>query len=136
MYSKTGHSAYTSASLESQVAGATPHQLIVLLFDGAINAMRRAEIYFQSGNIARRGEMISRAINIIDNGLRTGLNHEIGGQITADLERLYEYVSRTLMMVNLNKDPQPLPQLIELMTELAETWNEIDPMKKQAGNGK
>ncbi|MBR7347472.1 flagellar export chaperone FliS, partial [Klebsiella pneumoniae] len=83
--------------------GATPHQLIVLLYDGAINAMRRAEIYFQSGNIARRGEMISRAINIIDNGLRAGLNHEVGGQIAADLERLYEYISRSLLEANLNK---------------------------------
>ena len=61
-------SAYSTVFLESQVTGASPHQLIVLLFDGAINAMRRAEIYFQTGNVARRGEMISRAINIIDNG--------------------------------------------------------------------
>ena len=76
MYTKTGNSAYTAVSLDSQITGATPHQLIVLLYDGAINAMKRAEIYFQSGNIARRGEMISRAINIIDNGLRAGLDHE------------------------------------------------------------
>ncbi|MGU3524244.1 flagellar export chaperone FliS [Enterobacteriaceae bacterium C23F] len=135
MYTKTGNNAYSSISLESQVAGATPHQLIVLLFDGAINAMRRAEIYFQSGNIARRGEMISRAINIIDNGLRTGLNHEIGGQITADLENLYEYVSRNLMLINLNKTPEQLPPLIELMSGLAETWKAIDPLNKQANHG-
>lgn len=135
MYSKTGHSAYSSSSLESQIAGATPHQLIALLFDGAINAMRRAEIYFQSGNTARRGEMISRAINIIDNGLRTGLNHEIGGQIAADLEQLYEYVSRSLLTLNLNKDPQPLPHLIQLMSDLAQTWKAIDPLNKQVSHG-
>lgn len=135
MYTKTGSNAYTAASLESQVAGATPHQLIVMLFDGAINAMRRAEIYFQQGNIARRGEMISRAINIIDNGLRAGLNHEIGGKIAEDLESLYEYVSRNLLEANLTKNGDNLPHLISLMVDLSETWKAIDPLNKQVAHG-
>ena len=127
MYTNNGYNAYTAVSLDSQIAGATPHQLIVLLYDGAINAMRRAEIYFQSGNIARRGEMISRAINIIDNGLRAGLDHEKGGQIAAELESLYEYISRTLLEANLNKSGENLPHLISLMTEMQETWQAINP---------
>lgn len=135
MYTKTGNSAYSSVSLDSQIAGATPHQLIVLLYDGAINAMRRAEIYFQSGNIARRGEMISLAINIIDNGLRAGLNHEVGGQIAADLERLYEYISRSLLEANLNKSGEMLPHLISLMVDMAETWKAIDPQARQVKHG-
>ena len=89
--------------------------------------MRRAEIYFQSGNIARRGEMISRAINIIDNGLRAGLNHEVGGQIAADLERLYEYISRSLLEANLNKSGE--------MVDMAETWKAIDPQARQVKHG-
>ncbi|WP_449543135.1 flagellar export chaperone FliS [Enterobacter ludwigii] len=135
MYTNNGYNAYTAVSLDSQIAGATPHQLIVLLYDGAINAMRRAEIYFQSGNIARRGEMISRAINIIDNGLRAGLNHEKGGQIAAELESLYEYISRTLLEANLNKTGENLPHLISLMTEMQETWQAINPENKQVKHG-
>lgn len=135
MYNNNGYNAYTAVSLDSQIAGATPHQLIVLLYDGAINAMRRAEIYFQSGNIARRGEMISRAINIIDNGLRAGLNHEKGGQIAAELESLYEYISRTLLEANLNKSGENLPHLISLMTEMQETWQAINPENKQVKHG-
>ncbi|WP_343553686.1 flagellar export chaperone FliS [Pantoea sp.] len=131
MYTNKGKNAYSAVSLDSQIAGATPHQLITMLFDGAINAMRRAEIYFQQGNIARRGEMISRAINIIDNGLRAGLNHDIGGQIPADLERLYEYVSRNLLEANMNKSGEKLPQLISLMADMAETWKAIDPQNRQ-----
>ncbi len=127
MYGKSGNCAYTALSLESQIAGATPHQLIVMLFDGAINAMRRAEIYFSVGNVARRGEMISRAINIIDNGLRAGLDHQVGGQIPADLDRLYEYVSRNLLLANLNQSAESLPQLITLMVNLSETWKAVDP---------
>lgn len=131
MYSKAGNRSYTAISLESQIAGATPHQLIVLLFDGAINAMRRAEIYFQAGNVARRGEMISRAINIIDNGLRAGLDHQVGGEIAADLERLYEYVSRNLLLANLHQSAASLPQLIALMVTLSDTWKAVDPQRTQ-----
>lgn len=127
MYTKTGNSAYTAVSLDSEIVGATPHQLIVLLYDGAINAIKRAEIYFQSGNIARRGEMISRAINIIDNGLRAGLDHEKGGKIAEELESLYEYISRTLLEANLNKSGENLPHLISLMTEMSETWQLVAP---------
>lgn len=127
MYTISGKNAYTTDSLDSQIAGATPHQLIVLLYDGAINAMRRAEIYFHSDNVARRGEMISRAINIVDNGLRASLNHDIGGKIAADLERLYEYISRSLLEVNLSKSGDNLPHLILLMTEMAETWKAVSP---------
>lgn len=135
MYTKMGNSAYTAVSLDSEIAGATPHQLIVLLYDGAINAMKRAEIYFQSGNIARRGEMISRAINIIDNGLRAGLDHEKGGNIAEELESLYEYISRTLLEANLNKSGDKLPHLIALMTGMLETWQAIAPQHKQVKHG-
>ena len=132
MYGQTGNRAYSAVSLESQVSGATPHQLIALLFEGAINAMRRAEIYFQTGNVARRGEMISRAINIIDNGLRAGLDHQVGGKIAADLERLYEYVSRNLLLASVNQSAESLPQLITLMVEMSDTWKAIDPQVKHA----
>lgn len=135
MYTNQGFNAYTAVSLESQINGATPHQLIVLLYDGAINAMRRAEIYFQSGNIARRGEMLSRAINIIDNGLRAGLDHDKGGEIASELESLYEYISRTLLEANLNKSGENLPHLIALMTEMSETWQSVSPQQKQVKHG-
>jgi flagellar biosynthetic protein FliS len=134
MYSKTGQSAYAQVSLESQVAGATPHQLITLLLEGAVSAMMRAKIYFETGNIAKRGEMISRAINIIDNGLRASLNHEVGGQVTEEMESLYEYVSRSLLLLNLEKKPEELPHLIEIMTNLSTTWKEIEPAKKQVNH--
>jgi flagellar protein FliS len=136
MYSSSGKNSYATISLDSQIAGATPHQLICMLFDGAINAMRRAEIYFQVGNIARRGEMISRAINIIDNGLRAGLNHDIGGVVSADLERLYEYVSRSLLEASIDRSAQKLPELITLMVDLAETWKAIEPQAREVSHAK
>lgn len=134
MYTNTGKTAYSAVSLDSEIVGATPHQLITLLYEGAINAMRRAEIYFRTGDIARRGEMISRAINIIDSGLRAALNRDAGGQIAVELEMLYEYISRTLLQANLNKSAEDLPHLISLMTDMAETWKAIDPQRRQVSH--
>lgn len=135
MYTKSGQSAYAQISLESQLAGATPHQLITMLFEGAINAMLRAKIYFETDKIAKRGEMISRAINIIDSGLRASLNHEVGGEVTKEMDSLYEYVSRNLLLLNLQQDPEQLPHLIDIMTNLSTTWKEIEPAKKQVSHG-
>lgn len=132
MYNTQGPQAYAQVSLESRLAGATPHQLIAMLFDGAHNAILRAKIYFENGNVAKRGEMISKAINIIDNGLLAALDHDKGKEIAADLERLYEYISRLLMQANLRSDVEKLVQADKLITDIAEVWDEILP-QIQAG---
>lgn len=135
MYSKSGSKAYAQVDLESQLAGASPHELITMLLDGAVNAVLRAKIYFEMGNIAKRGEMISRAINIIDNGLRTSLDHEKGQHIAADLERLYDYMSRTLLEANQRNSPEELTAVSEILTNLATTWKEIEPKKRLENYG-
>ncbi|CAM3883612.1 flagellar export chaperone FliS [Rahnella bruchi] len=130
MYSKSGTQAYAQVDLESQLAGASPHELITMLLEGAKSAVLRAMIYFETGNIAKRGEMISRAINIIDNGLRTSLDHEKGQHIAQDLEQLYEYMSRTLLEANRQNKPELLTGVSEILTNLATTWKEIEPKKR------
>lgn len=130
-----GIKAYSQVGLESQLAGATPHQLISMLYDGAHNAILRAKIYFENGNIAKRGEMISKAINIIDNGLRSVLDHQQGKEIAQEFEMLYEYMSRTLLECNLRNDPDKLAHVDELLMNLANTWKEIEPMQKQVRHG-
>ncbi len=126
MYAKQGTRAYAQVDLHSRLAGATPHQLITMLFEGAHSAIVRARLYFENGNIAKRGEMISKAINIIDNGLRSALDHEKGGEIARDLEALYSYMSRTLLQANLNNDPSSLAHVGEILMNIAETWKEIE----------
>ncbi|THD52736.1 flagellar export chaperone FliS [Rahnella sp. Larv3_ips] len=130
MYSKSGTQAYAQVDLESQLAGASPHELITMLLEGAKSAVLRAMIYFETGNIAKRGEMISRAINIIDNGLRTSLDHEKGQHIAQDLEQLYEYMSRTLLEANRQNKSELLTGVSEILTNLATTWKEIEPKKR------
>ena len=130
MYSNPGRKAYARIDLESQLAGASPHQLISMLLDSALNAVLRAKIHFENGNIAKRGEMISKAINIIDNGLRTSLDHEKGEHIAQELESLYDYMSRTLLQANLRNSPSGLASVSEILTNLTTTWKEIEPKEK------
>ena len=101
-----------------------------MLFDGAHSAILRAQIYFANGNVAKRGEMISKAINIIDNGLRAVLDHEKGLEIAADLEQLYDYMSRTLLQANLNHDSQLLDHIDELLMNVSGAWKQIDPQNR------
>ncbi|HHA3413195.1 TPA: flagellar export chaperone FliS [Salmonella enterica subsp. enterica serovar Muenchen] len=130
MIAMRGSEVYAKVSLQSRLSGATSYQLISILFEGAHNAIQCAKIYAQNGNVARRGEMISKAINIIDNGLRSALDHEQGGEIAANLDRLYEYMLRTLLQANLKHDQTLLFHVDELLVGIAETWEKINPQKK------
>ncbi|ROP58318.1 flagellar protein FliS [Enterobacter sp. BIGb0383] len=127
MYQQSGPQAYAQVSLESRLTGATPHQLIAMLFEGAHNAVLRAKIYFENGNVAKRGEMISKAINIIDNGLRAALDHKKGMEIAADLEQLYDYISRLLIQANLHSDVEKLMLADKFIMDISSAWDAIAP---------
>ena len=78
MYNRSGTQAYAQVSLESGAMSASPHQLIVMLFDGALSALLRARILMNRGDIAGKGTALSKAINIIDNGLKGGTDPQQG----------------------------------------------------------
>ncbi|MGD8105696.1 flagellar export chaperone FliS [Pantoea sp. FN0302] len=127
MYAKSGIQAYAQVGVESAVMSATPHQLVVLLFDGALSAMKKAAILMDQGDIPGKGQALSKAINIITNGLRAGLNHEAGGEIAANLDGLYDYMTRRLLHANLHNDPEAISEVERLLTNIADAWKEIGP---------
>ncbi|OCG23572.1 flagellar export chaperone FliS [Gilliamella sp. App2-1] len=122
---KLGSQAYEQVNLETQVNQASPHQLIVLLFDGALNAIKLANLYIQKGNIVGKGNAISKAINIVDNGLKSCLDLEKGGEIAENLDRLYQYISQQLVLANLHNDQEKLQTCFDLLNNIAESWREI-----------
>ncbi|OCG17331.1 flagellar export chaperone FliS [Gilliamella sp. Fer1-1] len=120
-----GSKAYEQVNLETRVSQASPHQLIVLLFDGALNAIKLASLYIQKGNIVGKGNAISKAINIVDNGLKSCLDLEKGGEIAENLDRLYHYISQQLVLANLHNDNEKLQTCYDLLNNIAESWREI-----------
>lgn len=127
MYTKSGIQAYAQVGVESAVLSASPHQLVVLLFDGALSAMKKAIILIEQGDIPGKGQAISKAINIISNGLQSGLNHEIGGDLAANLDSLYDYMTRRLLQANLHNDINAINEVVELLNNIADARKEIGP---------
>ncbi|MDR3432235.1 MAG: flagellar export chaperone FliS [Rouxiella aceris] len=119
--------AYGNQSLETEVSVASPHRLILMLFDGAIKACNLARVNMQNGAIADKGRAISHAISIIHEGLRTALDKEQGGELAVNLDALYEYMGRQLLQANLHNDPKLIDEVQDLLAGLKESWEQIDP---------
>jgi flagellar protein FliS len=122
---QTGASAYAKVGMETGVVAASPHKLIVMLFDGALVALNAAVSAIQSGNIGEKGKSISKAILIIDSGLRAALDKKAGGEIAQGLDSLYEYMSGRLLTANINNDTSIIEEVQRLLTELRDAWNAI-----------
>ena len=116
---------YTRLALRTNIETASPHRLILLLMDGALDKLRAARTALARGNIAAKGSNITWAMSIID-GLRASLNHERGGQIAANLDALYDYMIRTLVTANLHNDDNKLGEVERLMGEIRSGWKGIE----------
>ncbi|MCP1065108.1 flagellar export chaperone FliS [Serratia symbiotica] len=127
MYNRSGTPAYAQVSLESAVMSAGPHQLIVILFDRELSALLRARILMNQGDIAGKGLVLSKAINIIDNGLKGGLDHQQGSEIADDLAVLYDYMECRLMQANLHNDGAAIVEVVKLLKNIADAWRQIGP---------
>ena len=131
-----GASAYARIGTESGAMSASPHQLITMLFDGAKTAITMARHHMANKEIAAKGLAISKAINIIDNGLKASLDAEAGGQSGAELVRnmsaFYDYVTQRLMYANLRNDPELLDEADRMLDAISSAWREIDPKKSHS----
>lgn len=125
MNSRLGTQAYAKVDIESGVMSASPHQLIMMLFDGALTSLRRALILIEQKDIAEKGQAISKAINIIDNGLKCAIKNEQGSSIADNLVALYDYMVRRLLQANLKSDGAAVQEVIDLLKNIADAWREI-----------
>ena len=123
--------AYTRIGVETGVVSASPQQLILMLYQGAIAAIAAAQQHLRVNNIAAKGEAISKAISIIDDGLKVSLDLSVGGQMAQNLFDLYVYMSQRLLVANLKNDSASLDEVAELLQQLGGAWETI--AAKQAG---
>lgn len=122
---QSGVHAYAKVGLETGVVAASPHKLISMLFDGALAALGAALQHMREARIEEKGKAISKAILIIDSGLRASIDKKAGGEIAEGLDLLYEYMSERLLTANLKNDPSMLEEVQRLLTDLRDTWNAI-----------
>jgi flagellar protein FliS len=132
---QNGAKAYAKVGMETGVIAANPHKLIVMLFEGAQIALINAQQHMDRGNIAEKGKAISKAIMIIENGLRASLDKSVGGEIALNLDALYEYMSSRLLLANMNNQPELIAEVQTLLADIKGAWDKITPDgEKQAGN--
>ena len=115
---------YSSLKVHSGVADASPHRLIQMLFEGALERIAQAKGAMLQNQIARKGELIGKAV-IIVGGLQGSLNDKEGGQLAANLDDLYDYVIRRLTEANFHNDPERLDECGRLLSEIKTAWDAI-----------
>lgn len=130
--SQRGANSYAKVGLETGVVASNPHQLIVMLFEGALTAVRAGHAHMKAGEIQKKGMAISKAILIIENGLRASLDKNAGGQIATSLDALYDYMGRRLLLANLGNQPEILEEVQNLLLDLKSAWDAIGATVKPA----
>lgn len=131
MNAAIGIKAYANVGLESSITTADPHQLILMLYQGAILSIATAKQHMLRKEIAAKGAAISKAISIIDEGLKGSLNMDVGGELAQNLAGLYDYMSQRLLLANLKNDPAALDEVSRLLGELKSAWEAIRPAARQ-----
>lgn len=117
---------YQQTNLHSGIMDASPHRLIQMLLEGALTRILTAKGFMKQANIAKKGEAISNAMSIVD-GLRSSLDMEKGGEISSNLDALYEYINTVLLQANITNDINLLNEAGKLLSEIKIGWDGIAP---------
>ena len=130
---KYGAHAYVKSNVDTGVANASPHQLISMLFDGAIHCINRARYFLDQGDIVRKCEAISQACQIVDNGLSVSVDASVNPEFAGRLVYLYKYVVMRLMQANLRNDRERLAEALRILNGLRDAWANISPDRTRSG---
>jgi flagellar secretion chaperone FliS len=115
---------YQGVGAAGAIAGADAHGLIALMLSGAIERAALARSHIGRGDIAAKAREINAALAIVD-GLRMGIDRGRGGEIAANLERLYEWSAEHLVLANAGNDTKALDDVIRVLDDLRGGWNDI-----------
>lgn len=115
---------YQTVDVRSRVEGASPHQLVQLLFDEMMAALQQAELSIKVNNLARKSERLSKALAIL-HALEASLNFEKGGEIAIGLAQLYQYAREQIIAGNRDNDPARIQAAVGPLNEIAGAWRQI-----------
>ncbi|MDN3546519.1 flagellar export chaperone FliS [Kinneretia asaccharophila] len=119
-----GSAMYSKVGLETDVLNASPHRLVAMLFDGLNDAMSQARGAIAAGNVELKSRSLTRAVRILDEGLKAALNME-SGQLSTDLRDLYAYMCLRLTHANLHGDSAAIEECQQLLAPVREAWASI-----------
>jgi flagellar secretion chaperone FliS len=118
---------YRQIGVQTGVDGASPHQLVLMLYDGYNDAVNDARAAMKAGQMEAKGKAIGRALRIVDEGLKASLDVKSGGALAENMMAVYAYVLRRLSEANLSNDAQLLDECLRVMEPLRSAWIAIRP---------
>jgi flagellar protein FliS len=124
MNAMTAMKQYQRVSVQSEVFEASPHRLIQMLMSGGLERIAQASGAIQREKFAEKGELIGKAISIVG-GLREPLDHKVGGELSRNLDSLYEYMISRLLEANRSNDIAALDEVSSLLREVKSGWDAI-----------
>ena len=130
---KSSLAAYHSVSVHGSVANADPHGMVQMLMDAAAERMVTARSCIERGEIARKAGLLHSCVTLIAE-LRGSLNMAEGGPLAQNLSALYEYMTRQLLMANVESDVQKINEVLGLLNEIRGAWIAIGPEVRKVAN--
>jgi flagellar protein FliS len=124
---KSMSSVYRQIDIETGVSGASSHQLITLLFNGALDSIAQGKGALINQQIEAKCAAISKAVRIVDEGLKAGLDIRAGGELAMHLSNLYIYITMRLTQANLRNDIKALDECASLLSPVRDAWVAIAP---------
>jgi flagellar secretion chaperone FliS len=125
-YARFAANAYAAVDVSTGVASASPHALILMLYDAALKHMGKAMVHMEAMRPAEKGAAITMAIRVIDEGLKAHLDLK-QGELALNLKALYEYINNCLLKANLRNDRALLIEARTLLGGLRDSWAAIAP---------
>ncbi len=119
---RPGAQAYRQMGIDSDALVASPHQLIVMLFDGALRAIDTASVQMRDKDTEGKGRSIGKAIAIVGSGLSASLDLARGGEIAGNLHALYGYIVQRLTEANIGNDGDKLDEARRLLAQMRDSW--------------
>ncbi|MGJ8690351.1 MAG: flagellar export chaperone FliS [Gammaproteobacteria bacterium] len=117
---------YKRINTESALEGASPHQLIQMLINGALERLSQAKGAIGRNDMAQKGVLLGKTVSILG-GLQDSLDTEADEAITANLDSLYDYMQRRLLEANVKNDTEILDEVSGLLMTIKEGWDAIAP---------
>lgn len=121
----TGYAAYAN----NKVMTASPAELTLMLYDGAIKFCNIAIRAIEEGDVEKAHNNIVKVENIIDE-FRATLNHKY--PVAEDFENVYVYLRERLSLANMKKDKEILEEVLKHLRTMRDTWKEV---MKETNNG-
>ena len=125
---------YISQYQNNQITSASPEQILLMLYDGAIRFLKLAKNGINDNDMAVKGKYLGKALAIIAE-FQNSLDHEIGGQIASDLDALYAYMLKELSTANVNNDKAPIDVVLDMLSGLRDTWAQAIEINNGQKNG-